>query len=254
MFGGTGASCRSVSRLLFLASRRAGRRGRSQTRYVIILMFHISRIVTVIFMETNVSVMRTVAPALMPVFRSPNQGAILAVLLGYPDREYSLTELARTLSDPHRAVAKQSVQKEVDRLVDAGILRERRLGRNRLVRANLDHPATAPLTQLALITFGPHSVIAEEFADLPGADEILIFGSWAARYRGETGHHPADIDVLVVGTTSRLAATDAARRAEERLNIPVNPQTCTPQQWRDPQTWTLLIEIQQRPYVSVYQR
>ncbi len=209
---------------------------------------------TVIFLESNVSVMRTVAPALMPVFRSHNQGAILAALLGDPDREYSLTELARALSDPDRAVAKQSVQKEVDRLVDAGVLRQRHLGRNRLVRANLDHPATSALTQLTLITFGPHLVIAEEFADLPGAEEILIFGSWAARYRGETGRHPADIDVLVIGSASRMAATDAARRAEERLNIPVNPQTCTPQQWRDPQDWTLLIEIQQRPYVSVYQR
>lgn len=198
--------------------------------------------------------MRTVAPALMPVFRSHNQGAILAVLLADPDREYSLTQLAHTLSDPERAVAKQSVQKEVDRLVDAGVLRQRHLGRNRLVRANLNHPAVAALTQLALITFGPHSVIAEEFADLPGAEEILIFGSWAARYRGETGHHPADIDVLVIGSTGRMAATDAARRAEERLNIPVNPQTCTQQQWRDPQNWTLLIEIKQRPYVSVYHR
>ena len=57
---------------------------------------------------------------------------------------------------------------------------------------------------------------------------------------------------LVIGTTGRMATTDAARRAEERLRIPVNAQTCTPDQWRDPQNWALLIEIQQRPYVSVY--
>ena len=65
------------------------------------------------------------------------------------DHEYSLTQLAQTLSDPERTVAKQSVQKEVDRLVDAGVLRQRHLGRNRLVRANPDHLALAALTQLA---------------------------------------------------------------------------------------------------------
>lgn len=207
---------------------------------------------TVIISGSNVSVMRTVAPALMPVFRSQNQGEILALLLSDPTAEYNLTELAGILGTADHPVAKQSVQKEVDRLVDAGILAQRYQGRNRLVRANTDHPAAEALTQLALVTFGPHTVIADEFSGLPGAEDVVIFGSWAARYRGETGHAPADIDVLVIGTAGRMATTDAARRAEERLRIPVNAQTCTADQWRDPQNWTLLIEIQQRPYVSVY--
>lgn len=207
---------------------------------------------TVIISGSDVSVMRTVAPALMPVFRSSLQGEILALLLTDPTAEYNLTQIASTLGSAERPVAKQSVQKEVDRLVDAGILGQRYLGRNRFVRANTDHPAANALTQLALVTFGPHTVIADEFAGLPGADEVLIFGSWAARYRGETGKSPADIDVLVIGTAGRMVTTDTARRAEERLQIPVNAQTCTPDQWRDPQNWTLLIEIQQKHYVSVY--
>lgn len=210
---------------------------------------------TVIIPGSNVSVMRTVAPALMPAFRSHNQGAILALLLCDPTSEYSLTQIATELSaTTERPVAKQSVQKEVDRLVEAGILRHRHLGRNRLISANTGHPAYEALTQLALMTFGPHTVIAEEFADLPGTEEVLIFGSWAARYRGQTGNPPNDIDVLIIGTAGRMITTDAARRAEERLHLPVNAQTCTPDQWRDPQNWTLLIEIQQRPYVSVYPR
>ena len=209
---------------------------------------------TVIISGSNVSVMRTVAPALMPVFRSQNQGAILALLLSDPTAEYNLTQIAGELGSAEHPVAKQSVQKEVDRLVDAGILVQRYWGRNRLIRANTDHPAVDALTQLALVTFGPHTVIAEEFSDLPGVEEVLIFGSWAARYRGQTGPAPADIDVLVIGSAGRMATTDAARRAEERLHIPVNAQTCTPDQWRDPQNWTLLIDIQQRPYVGVYPR
>lgn len=235
-------------------ARDRGETYRAEDRIVIFPEINVPKKMTVIILGSNVSVMRTVAPALMPIFRNHNQAAILATLLADPDREYSLTQLAHTLSDTEHTVAKQSVQKEVDRLVEAGILRQRHLGRNRLVRANPDHPAIEALTQLALISFGPHTVIAQEFAEIPGVEEILIFGSWAARYRGEPGQHPADIDVLVIGTTSRMATTDASRRAEERLHIPVNAQTCTPEQWRDPQSWTLLIEIQQRPYVSVHPR
>ncbi|MFV8142171.1 ArsR family transcriptional regulator [Mycolicibacterium senegalense] len=192
--------------------------------------------------------MRTEAPSLMPIFRSQHQGQLLSVLLTSPSREYTVTELATALAAP-----KQTVQAEVQRLVDAGILRDRRQGRNRLVSANPDHPAIAPLTQLALITFGPREVIAEEFGSVPGADLVLIYGSWAARYAGQPGPPAHDIDVLVVGETTKMAIFDAADRAQRRLGIEVNPERCTPQQWADPD-WTLLTEIKNRPYLIVCQR
>ena len=193
-------------------------------------------------------VMRTEAPPLMPIFRARHQGHLLSLLLINPACEYTLTELATEL-----AIPKQTAQSEVQRLVDAGILRDRRQGRNRLISANPDHPAIAPLTQLTLITFGPREVIAEEFSTVPGAERVLIFGSWAARYAGQPGPPPADIDVLVIGETTKMAIFDAADRAHRRLGIEVNPERCTPQQWADPD-WTLLKEIKTRPYLSVYER
>ncbi|KMV18320.1 ArsR family transcriptional regulator [Mycolicibacterium conceptionense] len=192
--------------------------------------------------------MRTEAPTLMPIFRSQHQGQLLSLLLTDPTREYTVTELATELSAP-----KQTVQAEVQRLVDAGILRDRRQGRNRLVSANPDHPAISPLTQLALITFGPREVIAEEFSAVPGADSVLIFGSWAARYAGIPGPPPHDIDVLVIGKPTKMEIFEAADRAQRRLGIEVNPERCTPQQWAEPD-WTLLSEIKSRPYLTVYER
>ncbi|OFB42582.1 ArsR family transcriptional regulator [Mycolicibacterium sp. (ex Dasyatis americana)] len=192
--------------------------------------------------------MRTEAPALMPIFRSHHQGLLLSLLLTDPVREFTLTELATEL-----AIPKQTAQSEVQRLVEAGILRDRRQGRNRLISANPEHPAIAPLTQLALIAFGPRVVIAEEFSTSPGAERVLIFGSWAARYAGQPGPPPADIDVLVIGDTTKMAIFDAADRAHRRLGIEVNPERCTPQQWADPD-WALIKEIKTRPYLTVYEQ
>lgn len=183
----------------------------------------------------------------MPVFRSQHQGKLLARLLLNPSREYTVTELARELGTP-----KQTVQGEVQRLVSADILLDRRQGRNRLVSANPDHPAIAPLTQLALITFGPHEIVAEEFGAVPGVERVVIFGSWAARYAGAPGPPAHHLDVLAIGETSRMDVFEAANRAQRRIGIEVNPERCRPEQWDNPGDWTLLIELKNRPFITVY--
>jgi predicted nucleotidyltransferase len=37
--------------------------------------------------------------------------------------------------------------------------------------------------------------------------ELAVFGSWAARYRGERGPVPGDVDLLVVGTVTGPPST-----------------------------------------------
>ena len=52
-----------------------------------------------------------------------------------------------------------TLQREAQRLVAAGILQDRTLGRARLLRANMSNRSAAPLTQLLAVTFGPETVI-----------------------------------------------------------------------------------------------
>ncbi|HZX99604.1 MAG TPA: ArsR family transcriptional regulator [Dermatophilaceae bacterium] len=151
--------------------------------------------------------MRSEAPALIPIFRSQHQAALLAWLLLHPEDEYTLTELAKRLDVPLT-----TLQREAQRLVGAGILQEGTLGRARLLRANLSNRAAVPLTQLLQATFGPETVIGEEF-DLTNTDLVLIYGSWADRYHGTPGPPPNDVDVLVVGSVDRTDVYDAADRA-----------------------------------------
>jgi predicted nucleotidyltransferase len=169
---------------------------------------------------------RTAAPALLPVFRSRLQGVLLAMLLGHPEREWTLEELARTCEEPY-----QTVSSEIRRLQSGGIVATRVIGRSKLVRADESSPYFAPLTQLALMSFGPPLVVAEELAVLAGVEQAFIFGSWAARYDGKPGPAPNDVDVLLVGTPDRDAVDDAARRAQSRLGREVNVTLRSRQRW-----------------------
>lgn len=162
----------------------------------------------------------------MPIFRSPFQGELLAATLLDPEMEQSLTELAQRLG---ASVA--TVQREVSRLEKAGLLRTRKIGNTRLVRADQSSPSFEPLSALVLQAFGPRQVIAEEFASLRGIEEVIIFGSWAARHDGVPGHAPADIDVLLIGSASQERVYQASRRAEERLKRPVNATIRSRARW-----------------------
>jgi len=172
--------------------------------------------------------MRSDAPALLPVFRSQHQAELLMWLMLHPDQEFSVSDLAVRLGVPL-----STLHREVVRLDEAGLIVSRTLGRNRLLRANISHPAAPALARLLEVTFGPKAVVAEEF-DIAGAEQVLIFGSWAARYAGQSGPPPHDIDVLVLGKVDRADLYDAADRAHARLGIEVNPVVRTPEQWDDP--------------------
>lgn len=149
-------------------------------------------------------------------------------LLLHPDEEYGLSDLATRIDVPV-----STLHREVVRLESAGLITSRSLGRNRLLRADLTHPASQPLTRLLELTFGPRAVIAEEF-DIPGAAHVIIFGSWASRYTGTQGRPPQDIDVLVVGEVARADVYEAADRAQDRLGLEINPVVRSMDEWASP--------------------
>lgn len=183
---------------------------------------------------------------LAPTFRSRTQGDLLALVLLHPDQEWTISDLARDLGVPLT-----TIQSEVRRLAERGVLATRKVGRSRVVRGNTVSPAVAPLTALTLVTFGPQTVVADEFAGL-GAQRVMVFGSWATRYHGQAGAPPADIDVLVVGDgIDRADLYAAAERVEARLGMPVNPVLRPAGSWDQPEGDALLVEVRSRPYVDV---
>jgi len=189
--------------------------------------------------------MRSEAPALLPVFRSRLQADVLAATLLHPEREYTITDLARRFNTPLT-----TVHGEVKRLTKAGLLSQRNVGRSALVRANPRNRLVQPLTQLLILTWGPVQVVAEEFANLDGAQQVVIFGSWAARYLDVPGPAPNDLDVLVLGQPRRGAVYDAADRAQHRLGMAVNPVIRPTSAWREADD-PLVQQVRSSPHVVV---
>lgn len=151
--------------------------------------------------------MTRAASVLAPVLRSETQARLLAALLLDPAREASIADLARaTGSDPGNLHA------EVERLVGAGILSDRRVGRTRLLRAG-SSPLVGPLAGLLLLGYGPKTLVEDALSGVPGIGKAFIGGSWAARYAGQPGPFPNDIDVIVVGGPSRDDVTEAVADA-----------------------------------------
>lgn len=161
----------------------------------------------------------------MPILRSRHLAEMLTLLLLHPDSEYTLSELAAKLNLPL-----STVQREADRLVGSGLIREHRVGRARLVAADPESRYTRPLTELVSLAFGPQFVVGEEFGDL-GAVAVGIYGSWAARHAGAAGPAPNDVDVMVIGDVPRREMYEAAERAEQRLGLPVNPVLRSQERW-----------------------
>ncbi|MCL2467247.1 MAG: ArsR family transcriptional regulator [Micrococcales bacterium] len=189
--------------------------------------------------------MRTSASALVPFLRSDVQARLLAELVLWPDREMSVSDLAVALD-----VGTSTVWPEVERLTTGGVLAERRVGRSRMLRANPDYRYLAALRQILVSSYGPAKVLADHLRDIPGIDEALIFGSYAARHHGEPGPAPRDLDVLVVGTPTGRAVRRAEALCEENLGVPVQITVVTGPQWHDAASG-LVRQIQSAPTVPI---
>lgn len=189
--------------------------------------------------------MRSDGPALLPIFRSQHQAELLMWLLLHPEQEFGVSDLATRLGVPLT-----TLHREVVRLDEARLILSRTQGRNRLIRANVDHPAADSLAKVLEVTFGPKAVVAEEFR-ISGIEQVLIFGSWAARYAGQPGPPPRDIDVLAIGSVNRADLYDAADRAHARLGIEVNPVMRSHEAWVSPED-ALVAQVKASPHVVVF--
>ena len=189
--------------------------------------------------------MRTEPSLLLPLFRSDGQRRLLARVYLAPDRPAPLSELAREL-----AIDRGGLKREADRLERAGLVRSERIGRQRYLYPDESSPYFRDLYSLLVKAFGPAMFIAPELSAIEGIDEAYLYGSWAARYHGEVGLDPADIDVMIIGRPSRIAVAGVARRLTERLGREVNISISSPEEWDAAETG-FLQEVRQRPLVPI---
>lgn len=192
------------------------------------------------------SVDSSASPPLLPIFRSRQQAELLALLLGDPELEVGLTELAAQLE-----IAYPSVHREVERAEAAGLLVTWRVGRTRLVRANVASPYFEGLSQVLTRAFGPPRVLADVLAGVQGVEAAYLYGSWAARFEGVVGQRPVeDIDLLVLGEPDRDELYARIDRATQRLGRQVQV-TIRDADWLDAGDGSFHDTVVSRPMVPI---
>ena len=145
--------------------------------------------------------------------------AVLSTLLLHGQHSWYLHELAA-----HLRVRPSSVQRELSRLTDAGILTRRRHGNRIYYQVDEGCPLLVDLRGLLAKTVGLVDVlrtVLEPFRAL--IEYAFIYGSVA---RGEETS-ASDIDLLLIGQMGLAEVAPALRQAEQQLGRPVNPSVYT---------------------------
>lgn len=185
-------------------------------------------------------------PAIAPLFRSQQQLRILGVLFGEAADDIAIGELAE-----RARVAQPTASREVARLAEHGLVVTRSLGRNTLVSANWDLPWAKELRSILVQTIGVLGRLAGVLQDVEGLDEAYVFGSWAARYAGEPGPPPRDVDVAVIGGPALRSVRQAVRHVERELAVDVNPVIIEPKRWRAKKPDAFVQQLRARPLVPI---
>lgn len=167
-------------------------------------------------MDINLHYMRNQPPLLAPIFRSDAQARLLASLL-LGDDELTLAQISERAATPYA-----TAHREVGRLLEAGILTERSVGRARLIAANPDSPIVEPLRTILAVVAGPAQFLTHELSAIDRIEVAFIYGSFAARAAGRAGPAANDIDVMVIGSPDADAVYAACERVEGRVGRPVN--------------------------------
>lgn len=155
---------------------------------------------------------------------SDSQARVLQWLFGQPERSYHLSELRRLTS-----LGSASLQRELNRLVDAGLVQSERVGNLRRFQANPLSPVYQELVSLTRKTVGVVPMMREALAPMAARlTKAFIYGS-VARQTDTAG---SDLDLLVVGEDLSLnEILTLLMPVEEQLGRRINPTCYTPAEY-----------------------
>ncbi len=149
--------------------------------------------------------------------------AVLGLLYARPDEAFYLRQIIREVR-----AGQGAVQRELERLADAGIVLREARGREIYYQANRACPIFAELHGLAVKTVGLADVMRLTLDPLK--DRIALAAVYGSQAAG-TATAGSDIDVLVVGSVEEMALHKAITEAEARLARSVNYTLLSPREF-----------------------
>lgn len=155
---------------------------------------------------------------------SDSQVRLFRWLFGQPERSFHLSELRRLTE-----LGSASLQRELNRLTDAGLIRSERVGNLRRFQANPDNPVYAELLALTRKTLGAAPLLREALQPIAvRLTTAYIYGSVAR----QTDSADSDIDLMLVGEDLSLnEILPLLLPLESQLGRKINPNCYTPAEY-----------------------
>ena len=147
-----------------------------------------------------------------------SQAKVYLWIYGQPERSYHLSELRRLTG-----LGSASLQREINRLVVAGLANSALKGNQRQISANRQSPLFKELSDLTRKVMGAAALLTEALLPIERKIEIaFLYGSVAK----QSDNAESDIDIMIVGSDLTLSELlDQLLPVEEMLCRKVNP-TC----------------------------
>lgn len=149
------------------------------------------------------------------------QQKVLGLLYGKPDQRFYTNEIVRRAD-----MGRGTIRRELERLVQAGVLQVESEGNQRYYQANTQCLVFDELKSMVRKTFGVTDVL--ELALHPLIESVIlafVYGSMAkgSEYQG------SDIDLMLVGEDLSYGdVMELLVPVEQQLDCPVNPTLYTP--------------------------
>ena len=161
--------------------------------------------------------------SLISVLFSKTRRAVLATTLMHPERWWFLADLARQIGVPP-----SSLQREIESLVEVGILLRRQEGRQVYFKPDPNCPILFELQGIMTKTVGLVDVLRDALDPFRNSIRVaFVYGSIA---RCEELSE-SDVDVMIVGNVSLADLSPALQDAAERLAREVNPTHFSPEEF-----------------------
>lgn len=156
---------------------------------------------------------------------SDSQSRVFRWLFGQPERGFHLSELRRLTG-----LGSASLQRELNKLAEAGLVDTDRVGNLRRFQANAQSPVYAELLALTRKTLGVEPMLRDALSPLaPDLKTAWVYGSVAK----QTDTAKSDIDLMLVGEKLTLAKVlKVLVPLEPQLGRKINPTLYTPAEFK----------------------
>jgi predicted nucleotidyltransferase len=109
-------------------------------------------------------------------------------------------------------------QKDINKLVDEGILLDEHRGNNHFFSLNKKYTVYEELKSVFLKTVGAVGILKDALKKIKGIERAFVYGSFA---QGEERKN-SDIDLMIIGSADEDEILDAISKVEGALNRTIN--------------------------------